>query len=104
LFHARRRATSQRASLSGVKLFAYHFTDPSANVPASIVPPGSAPGSLGGKSVLGSILTKDLNVRLVELYYMMNQVPNLTLSAVMTDYWISFISSLDPNDGLGTKR
>ena len=28
----------------------------------------------------------------------------LNLSRIMIDYWVSFATSLDPNDGLGTPR
>ena len=33
-----------------------------------------------------------------------NSTSATTLSAVMMDYWISFATSLDPNDGRGIQR
>ena len=33
-----------------------------------------------------------------------NSTSATTLSTIMMDYWISFATSLDPNDGLGIER
>ncbi len=35
----------------------------------------------------------------------LNQTPSANaLSVAMIDYWVSFATSLDPNDGLGSER
>ncbi|KAH9890363.1 esterase 1 [Cubamyces lactineus] len=83
-FHSVRRAWDQAASGQGVKVFAYLFTDPQAvSNPAQGVAHGS------------------------ELSYVFGQPgnePATTLSSIMKDYWISFATSLDPNDGKGNSR
>ncbi|CDO72172.1 hypothetical protein BN946_scf184970.g24 [Trametes cinnabarina] len=83
-FHSVRRAWDQAASGQGVPVYAYLFTDPQAvGDPAQGVAHGS------------------------ELGYVFNQPgeePARTLSAVMKDYWLSFATSLNPNDGKGNSR
>ncbi|KAH9850203.1 esterase 1 [Lenzites betulinus] len=83
-FHSQRRAWNQAASAQGVKVFAYLFSDPQAvGTPSQGVAHGS------------------------ELGYVFQQPgeePASTLSAIMKDLWISFATSLDPNDGIGNSR
>ncbi|KAI0824007.1 esterase 1 [Trametes gibbosa] len=83
-FHSVRRAWNQAASAQGVKVFAYLFSDPQAvGTPSQGVAHGS------------------------ELGYVFQQPgtdPARTLSAIMKDYWISFATTLDPNDGIGNSR
>ncbi|KAL1946074.1 hypothetical protein VTO73DRAFT_15201 [Trametes versicolor] len=83
-FHSIRRAWNQAASAQGVPVFAYLFTDPQA---AGNPSQGVAHGA--------------------ELSYVFGApgaAPASTLSATMKDYWISFATSLDPNDGKGNDR
>ncbi|OSD02364.1 esterase 1 [Trametes coccinea BRFM310] len=84
-FHSVRRAWNQAASEQGVPVFAYLFADPQA---------ASNPAQ-GGE------------FHCLELGYVFGQPgsePARTLSAVMKDYWISFATSLNPNDGKGNSR
>ncbi|KAI0759364.1 Alpha/Beta hydrolase protein [Trametes elegans] len=83
-FHSARRAWDQAAAKQGVKVFAYLFADLSSVKDATL---GIAHGN--------------------ELGYLFSQPqaePAHTLSAVMRDYWISFATSLNPNDGKGSSR
>ncbi|KAI0629997.1 esterase 1 [Trametes polyzona] len=83
-FHSVRRAWDQAATKQGVKVFAYLFADTQAVTTAA---QGVAHGS--------------------ELPYVFRQPsaqPAQSLSAIMKDYWISFATSLDPNDGKGNNR
>ncbi|KAJ8495360.1 hypothetical protein ONZ51_g1780 [Trametes cubensis] len=83
-FHSIRRAWDQAASGQGVKAFAYLFADPQAvSNPAQGVAHGSELGYVFGQP---------------------GTDPAKTLSSVMKDYWISFATSLDPNDGKGNAR
>ncbi|KAF8890732.1 Alpha/Beta hydrolase protein [Infundibulicybe gibba] len=95
-FESPRRAFAQSRSKAGGKVFSYHFTDHDAVVDPALFPVPPAPGSLG--------VTHSS-----EIDYVFNTLANPTptavlLSGIMQDYWISFASSLDPNDGLGNKR
>ncbi|THV00777.1 extracellular triacylglycerol lipase precursor [Dendrothele bispora CBS 962.96] len=90
-FQSQRRSLSQTVSNAGVKTYAYLFTQPQPNF---------AP-SLGGKF--------SCKLSFSELGYVygttMNSTPSdLRLSLNMIDYWVSFATSLDPNDGLGSPR
>ncbi|KAF9484148.1 triacylglycerol lipase 3 [Pholiota conissans] len=101
LFQSSRRTFAQNASDAGIPVFAYLFTDPDAVVMPeflSVIFPNSppAPGSLG---VAHS----------TEINYVFNTLINKTptaqaLSITMQDYWLSFVTSLTPNDGRGSKR
>ncbi|KAJ7754206.1 Alpha/Beta hydrolase protein [Mycena maculata] len=74
-FQSQRRAWSQLASKAGVKNYAYLFTDAA---PSSLFPP--VDGDFGASAAAK------------------------LLASQMVDYWISFATSLDPNDGLGLTR
>ncbi|KAF9472682.1 extracellular triacylglycerol lipase precursor [Pholiota conissans] len=101
LFQSSRRTFTQDASDAGISVFAYLFTDPDAVVMPellSVIFPNSppAPGSLG---VAHS----------TEINYVFNTLINKTptaqaLSITMQDYWLSFVTSLTPNDGRGSRR
>ena len=108
-FQAPRRVWSQAASRAGVTNFGYLFKQPQ---------PDTAAQGLGGK-MDGHIsplwYTPSLLTILSSVYHSSELLfvygsPNDTspaatsLSDVMLDYWISFATSLDPNDGLGNKR
>ncbi|KAJ7661901.1 esterase 1 [Mycena polygramma] len=85
-FQAQRRLWIQTAANAGVKTFGYLFTEPQPTFPPAI---GVFHAS--------------------EVPYVYG-APNDTspaseqLSRIMTDYWISFVTSLTPNDGLGVPR
>ncbi|PPQ65131.1 hypothetical protein CVT24_003221 [Panaeolus cyanescens] len=85
-FHSQRRSWIQTASRAGVKTFGYLFTQPQPNGdPADGVAHGS------------------------EVFFVYgvpsDQSPSsLHLSSIMIDYWVSFATSLDPNDGKGNPR
>ncbi|KAJ3751248.1 esterase 1 [Lentinula detonsa] len=85
-FQSQRRLWIQTASNAGVKTFSYLFTQPQPTYPASI-------------GVFHSS----------ELAFVYGAPPNATASAIglstaMIDYWVSFATSLDPNDGKGSSR
>ncbi|KAI0068784.1 esterase 1 [Artomyces pyxidatus] len=84
-FHSQRRLWARILSQRGTKFYGYLFTDPSEDNPEVGVTHG------------------------LELLYVYGVValttgPPATLSLQMMDYWISFATSLDPNDGKGTPR
>ncbi|KAF5333757.1 hypothetical protein D9758_016575 [Tetrapyrgos nigripes] len=84
-FESQRRLWIQTASNAGVKTFGYLFTQPQA-----------------GSGHLGVFHSS-------EVAYVYGGVENptpsdATLSSNMMDYWISFATSLDPNDGKGLSR
>ncbi|KAJ7627511.1 esterase 1 [Mycena polygramma] len=93
-----RRAWMQAADKFGVKTFGYLFTDPGA--------PALAPPTLGltADDALGVTHTAEL------IYiYGLEKAFGLPASASalgtqMIDYWVSYATSLDPNDGLGSTR
>ncbi|KAJ3723866.1 esterase 1 [Lentinula raphanica] len=85
-FQSQRRLWMQTASNAGVKTFGYLFTQPQATNPALVgVPHGT------------------------EIPFVYGSPPDPTasdtvLSTAMIDYWVSFATSLDPNDGKGSSR
>ncbi|KAJ8072263.1 hypothetical protein PM082_015822 [Marasmius tenuissimus] len=82
-FDSQRRLWQQTASNAGVKTYGYLFTQPQ---------PDSGP--------LGV-------THAVDLPYVFGNVTSATdvfLSHLMIDYWVSFATSLDPNDGKGFPR
>ncbi|RDB17172.1 Lipase 2 [Hypsizygus marmoreus] len=85
-FQAQRRFWMQTASKAGVKTFGYLFTEPQPNAnPAVGVSHGSEVRFVYGQPE--------------------NPTPSATrISSIMIDYWVSFTTSLDPNDGRGIPR
>ncbi|KAF9477645.1 extracellular triacylglycerol lipase precursor [Pholiota conissans] len=85
-FHGQRRSWIQTAASAGVKTFGYLFTQPQLfNAPSLGVSHGS------------------------EVFFVYGAPPDtsapaLLLSSLMIDYWVSFATSLDPNDGHGLPR
>ncbi|KAJ7484240.1 extracellular triacylglycerol lipase precursor [Mycena latifolia] len=84
-FHEPRRSFSQAASCSGLKSFGYLFTDKAPAI-TSIFP--TYQGATHG----------------TEVVYVYGWLPGNTLSTQIVDYWLSFVTSLDPNDGIGSER
>ncbi|KAJ6565455.1 esterase 1 [Mycena vulgaris] len=80
-FQSQRRLWTQTASALGVKVFSYLFTQP--QTPPSL---GIYHGS-EVRFVYGGVSPSDGK-----------------LSRMIIDYWLSFVTSLDPNDGLGVSR
>jgi acetylcholinesterase len=106
-FIAQRRAMSQLAVAKGIKSFAYVFSDPP--------PPNLLPPYFGGTRTYFTAPTWiDVPAKVyhgLDSDYLFDklQFENATASAlhlaeVVIDYWVSFITSLDPNDGKGTQR
>ncbi|KAF8802044.1 extracellular triacylglycerol lipase precursor [Phlegmacium glaucopus] len=85
-FQSQRRSWIQAASGAGVKTFGYLFTQPQPNGnPNAGVSHGSeVPFVYGAPSDTSASA--------------------LRISILMIDYWVSFATSLDPNDGHGTPR
>ncbi|KAK0205537.1 esterase 1 [Desarmillaria ectypa] len=87
-FDSQRRYWIQTTSESGVKAFGYRFTQPLSTIPADLgVSHGSeipfVYGTLGSPNQSASANA---------------------LSVAIIDYWVSFATSLDPNDGRGSSR
>ncbi|GAW02803.1 extracellular triacylglycerol lipase precursor [Lentinula edodes] len=85
-FQSQRRLWIQTASNAGVKTFSYLFTQPQPTNPAFL---GVSHGT--------------------EIAFVYGAPPNATASAIglseaMIDYWVSFATSLNPNDGKGIPR
>ncbi|KAJ7764618.1 esterase 1 [Mycena maculata] len=85
-FQSQRRLWAQTAAAQNVSVYVYMFTQPQSQAPPSLgVYHGSdVPFVYGAAGPVGS--------------------SNGNLSGMMMDYWVSFVSSLDPNDGLGAPR
>ncbi|KAF5350557.1 hypothetical protein D9756_008575 [Leucocoprinus leucothites] len=81
-FHSQRRFFQQTAASAGVKSWGYLFTQPQPGLPPS----------LEVKLPLPKAMTPDPSPSA------------LKLSATMIDYWVSFATSLNPNDGKGLQR
>ncbi|KAK0467016.1 extracellular triacylglycerol lipase precursor [Desarmillaria tabescens] len=87
-FNSQRRLWSQTTADAGVKSYAYRFAQRLSSMPAYLGVPH------GGEIpfVFGSVAD-------------MNETASVVaLSTVMIDYWLSFATSLDPNDGFGLQR
>ncbi|KAF9452094.1 extracellular triacylglycerol lipase precursor [Macrolepiota fuliginosa MF-IS2] len=85
-FHSQRRFWQQTASQAGVKTWGYLFTQPQPTNPPFL---GISHGS--------------------EVLYVYGapqdtSPSSLKISALMIDYWVSFATSLNPNDGKGLQR
>ncbi|PBK63745.1 esterase 1 [Armillaria solidipes] len=88
MFDSQRRHWIQTASESGVKAFGYRFTQSSPTIPANLgVSHGSEIAFVYGDP---GTLNQSASAK--------------ALSVAMIDYWVSFATSLDPNDGRGSRR
>ncbi|CAK5278646.1 unnamed protein product [Mycena citricolor] len=85
-FHSQRRLWIEAAANAGVKTFGYLFTQPQ---PDGLPQLGVSHGS--------------------EVFYVFGapadtSASSVAISRIMIDYWVSFATSLTPNDGLGIPR
>ncbi|KAJ7507120.1 esterase 1 [Mycena galericulata] len=84
-FQSQRRLWTQTAAASGVRVFSYLFTQPQAVLPwLGVYHSSEVRFVYGDVGPLGS--------------------SNGDLSRMMIDYWLSFATSLDPNDRFGIAR
>ncbi|KAJ7857027.1 esterase 1 [Mycena leptocephala] len=83
-FQSQRRLWAQIGAVLGANVFAYLFTQPQTPPSLGVYHGSEVRFVYGGA---GPVASSDWN-----------------LSRVMIDYWISFATSLDPNDGLGVSR
>ncbi|KAJ6584090.1 esterase 1 [Mycena vulgaris] len=85
-FHSQRRSWIETAANAGVPTFGYLFTQPQPKVPPllGVCHSSEIPFVYGGLSDPSASA--------------------LLISRLMTDYWVSFATSLTPNDGLGIQR
>ncbi|KAJ7937846.1 esterase 1 [Mycena leptocephala] len=86
-FDSQRRHWMDTAANAGVKTFGYQFTQPQ---PASVPPMYGVYHASEIPYVYGAPSDTSPSAVLI--------------SRIMTDYWVSFATSLTPNDGLGTPR
>ncbi|ETW83899.1 Esterase/lipase/thioesterase [Heterobasidion irregulare TC 32-1] len=94
-FQAQRRFWTQTASANGTRVYGYLFTEPQPhNQPYLGVPHASELGYIYG------VISASGDVE--EVPIIGGALPPLSLA--MMDYWLSFVDSLDPNDGLGSLR
>ncbi|KAF9531108.1 triacylglycerol lipase 3 [Crepidotus variabilis] len=85
-FQSQRRFLSQTASCAGIKTWSYIFTQPTPSTPP----------------ILGVYHTSEIPY--VYGQPSGNSASGLALSNIIVDYWLSFVTSLDPNDGQGENR
>ncbi|KAJ6514750.1 extracellular triacylglycerol lipase precursor [Mycena vulgaris] len=99
MFQAQRRAWMHAAAKFGVKTFGYLFSDPA---PPIVIP------MLGGKPATRDALGVTHTADILYVYGLETEVGGspsaIELGTHMVDYWVSFATSLDPNDGLGSDR
>ncbi|KAF7350387.1 Carboxylic ester hydrolase [Mycena venus] len=119
-FHSQRRAWMQAANKFGVKTFGYLFTDPGA---PPLAPPLLDPQRtmLSVVRILQSYSFKYCESHRVNRPFTVTHTADLiyvyglngrfgrpasaiALGTQMIDYWVSFATSLDPNDGRGSAR
>ncbi|KAK0484463.1 triacylglycerol lipase 3 [Armillaria novae-zelandiae] len=87
-FDAQRRTWTQTAAQAGVKAYGYQFTQNSSKNSAELGVPHASEVDF----VYGQLNSSS------------EPASSILLSEMMVDYWVSFATSLDPNDGLGTSR
>ncbi|KAK0499037.1 extracellular triacylglycerol lipase precursor [Armillaria luteobubalina] len=87
-FDAQRRTWTQTAAEAGVKAYGYQFTQNSSMSSAELGVPHASEVDF----VYGQLNSSS------------EPASSILLSEMMVDYWVSFVTSLDPNDGLGTSR
>ncbi|KAK0229994.1 triacylglycerol lipase 3 [Armillaria nabsnona] len=87
-FDAQRRTWTQTAAQAGVKAYGYQFTQNSSISSAE----------------LGVHHASEIDFVYGQLNSSSEPASSILLSEMMVDYWVSFATSLDPNDGLGTSR
>ena len=101
-FQALRRAWINAAASQGVTTFGYLFTEPSAST-----------GTNGGVLLiqkhtynLTSLVEVSHGAEVPYVYGLptITGSPGAKLSTQMIDYWVSFATGLDPNDGQGSQR
>ncbi|KAF9531109.1 esterase 1 [Crepidotus variabilis] len=85
-FQSQRRSLSQIASRAGISVYSYLFTQPTPNAPPSL--------GVFHSSEIAYVYGKPTDTT----------ASGLALSAAIVDYWMSFVTSLDPNDGKGSNR
>ncbi|KAL1702610.1 Alpha/Beta hydrolase protein [Schizophyllum commune] len=85
-FHALRRKWGQIASASGAPTYAFLFAQPAAGDPPFM-------GVAHSSNVLYQFGTEAAN-----------SLEDAALAMSIMDYWLSFATSLDPNDGSGSQR
>jgi acetylcholinesterase len=108
LFQSQVRAWLGATSRCGVKVYGYHFTDPQLSGPFG----GSLAFPIHYYTTI--LLISRIVHHAAELPYIFGPTPGLTtfptppglstLSPIMQDYWLSFVSTLNPNDGKGSTR
>ncbi|KAJ6566563.1 esterase 1 [Mycena capillaripes] len=87
-FHSQRRFWIETAANAGIPAFGYLFTQPQL---PTVVPP-----ALG--------VSHGSEIRYVYGVPIDTSLSAVTISHLMVEYWVSFATSLTPNDGLGIPR
>ncbi|KAL0572541.1 hypothetical protein V5O48_009420 [Marasmius crinis-equi] len=88
IFQSARRAFTKAVAGAGVKAFGYLYTFPERL--------GTVPPSMG--------VQHGAEVDYVFGLPTVNSTDGTKLSEQLMDYWLSFITTLDPNDGIGSER
>ncbi|KAF9257010.1 esterase 1 [Marasmius fiardii PR-910] len=96
MFHSVRRLWSQTAARAGIKSYGYLFTGPYLDI---FPPERGVPHGAELLYVFGNGNGNGLGVPFAGI-----PPDHKVLSDKIMDYWISFVSSLNPNDGKGTQR
>ncbi|KAJ7858463.1 extracellular triacylglycerol lipase precursor [Mycena leptocephala] len=86
-FHSQRRFWMETAASAGVPTFGYLFTQPQPTLPLPLV-----------------VLSHGSEIAYVYGAPADTSASAVLISRIMTDYWVSFATSLTPNDGLGIPR
>ncbi len=104
-FDAQRRIWSQTAVQAGVKAYGYQFTQNSSLYLSEWGGEFSIPKST--RLILKGLLVPH-GSEILFIYGTLNSSTepesSILLGEMMVDYWVSFATSLDPNDGLGMSR
>jgi carboxylesterase type B len=90
-FHSLRRFWSRAYSAAGITTYGYLFTEPSFEKAAELGVLHSAELPF----VFGNLTVSEIGIL---------SPSSSNLSTIIIDYWVSFATSLDPNDGHGTAR
>lgn len=103
-YQAQRRSWIQTASRAGVKAFGYLFTQPQPNGDPALGGTTSYSNRMTFCTLMSLIVPHESEISFVYGAPNDSTLSSARLSKTMIDYWVSFATSLDPNDGRGNDR